>query len=209
MRRPPTSAAAPRLTLALVLALAIHAAPLPPAPVTAAATAAVEPAELKAAFLVNFARYTEWPAGRFEHAASPLVVAVIGDPEVAEELAEIAGRAGPIGGHPLEVRSMPLSPPESWRRSRMLEELREAHVVYLGPEAADGTRELLRDLAGVPVLTVGDVPGFAAAGGMIGLRRDRRRLVFDANPEAIKAGGIAVSARVLKLAQFVSTGEGG
>lgn len=207
MRRPPRTAAS--LILALVLALALHVAPLPPVPVSAAEAAAVEPAELKAAFLVNFARYTEWPASRFEHAASPLVVAVIGDPEVAEELAEIAERTDSIGGHPLEVRAMRLSPPESWRRSRMLEELREVHVVYLGPEAADGARELLRDLGGVPVLTVGDVPGFAADGGMIGLRRDRRRLEFDANPEAIKAGGVAVSARVLKLARIVSGGEAG
>ena len=59
-------------------------------------------------------------------------------------------------------------------------------------------------VTGGEVLTVGDVPDFAAAGGMIGLRRQGRRMVFDANPEAIRAGGITVSARVLKLARIVT-----
>lgn len=196
-----------RTAVALALALSLDAAPVREAAATPAPAEAVEAAELKAAYVVNFARYTEWPANRFEHAQGTLVVVVIGDDEVARELAEIAERADPIRGHPLEVRREPLSPPESWRRGRMLEELRLAHVVYLGPDAEDGVRELLADLAGLSVLTVGDVPGFAAAGGMIGLRREDLRVVFDANPEAIRAGGIAVSARVLKLARIVTTGD--
>lgn len=196
-------ALAPALA-ALTLALAFGAAPAPPAAATPAPAEAVEAAELKAAYVVNFARYTEWPANRFEHAQDPLVVVVIGDDEVARELAEIAERADPIGGHPLAVRRELLSPPESWRRGGLLEELRRAHLIYLGPDAEDGVRELLADLAGLAVLTVGDVPDFAAAGGMIGLRRQGRRMVFDANPEAIRAGGITVSARVLKLARIVT-----
>ncbi len=194
-----------RTAVALALALSLDAAPVREAGATPAAAEAVEAAELKAAYVVNFARYTEWPANRFEHAQGPLVVMVIGDDEVARELAEIAERADAIGGHPLEVRREPLSPPESWRRERMLGELRRAHVVYLGPDAEDGVRELLADLAGLAVLTVGDVPDFAASGGMIGLRRQDLRVVFDANPEAIRAGGITVSARVLKLARIVTT----
>jgi hypothetical protein len=44
---------------------------------------------------------------------------------------------------------------------------------------------------------------------MIGLWRDGERVVFDANPRAIRAGGIAMSARVLKLARLVETVGGG
>lgn len=199
-----------RAALALALAfgaLMLDAVPVPPASVTAAEAAEVEAAELKAAYVVNFARYTEWPADRFDHAASPLTVVVIGDERVAEELEAIAERSDPIGGHPLEVRRLRLSPPESWRRREMLEAIRRAHLVYLGPGAEDGVPELIADLAGVPVLTVGDVPGFAAGGGMIGLRQRERRVVFDANPEAIKQSGLAVSARLLKLASIVGTRE--
>lgn len=196
------------IVLGLALgALVLEAAPMPQQTVATAEAAEVEAAELKAAYVVNFARYAEWPASRFEHATSPLTVVVIGDDRVAEELEAIARRADPIGGHPLEVRSLRLSPPESWRRREMLAEIRRAHMVYIGPGAEDGAPELIADLSGVPVLTVGDVPGFAARGGMIGLRQRERRVVFDANPEAIKQSGLTVSARLLKLASIVGTGE--
>jgi hypothetical protein len=52
------------------------------------------------------------------------------------------------------------------------------------------------------VLTVSDVPGFAAGGGMLGLVRSGRTLAIEANPDAIRASGISVSAKVLKLARL-------
>ena len=54
----------------------------------------------------------------------------------------------------------------------------------------------------MPVLTVSDVPGFAAQGGMLGLVRSGRHMAFEANPDAIRNGGVSLSAKVLKLARI-------
>ena len=53
------------------------------------------------------------------------------------------------------------------------------------------------------MLTVGDAPGFARDGGMLGLVQQGSRIVFDANPTAIRVSGLQVSSKVLKLARIV------
>ena len=190
--------AAPALTLA--------AAGQPPA---AGAAEAARVEEVKAAFVVNFLRYTEWPATSFETTDSPFVVIVVGDDAVAEALEEIAERSAPIAGRPVSVERRPLPGRGSWRYARLLEELRRSHLLYLGEEVAEGiAAELIEDLDAASVLTVGDRPGFAEAGGMIGLRRSGDRVVFDANPEAIRKTRLLVSARVLRLARIVGGPEG-
>jgi hypothetical protein len=71
---------------------------------------------------------------------------------------------------------------------------------------AGGVEDLIEALEAKGVLTVGDLPGFAEAGGMIGLRLDDNRVVFDANPVVIRRSRVRVSARVLQLATIVGAG---
>lgn len=175
----------------------------------AAAAAGAPVEEVKAAFVVNFLRYTEWPATSFESAESPFVVTVIGSDGVADALEAIAERAETIGERPLTVQSRRLPGRGGWRWQRLIAELRGSHLVYLGAEIErENLAELLAALAEEAVLTVGDRPGFAASGGMIGLRRSGTRIVFDANTDAIKRTRLLVSARVLRLARIVGGGEG-
>lgn len=193
-----------RRSLFAALALTLAAAGLPP--VVAVADVRVE--DVKAAFVAKLLRYTEWPATSFEAAESPFVVIVIGDDAVAGALEEIAERSAPIAGRPLSVEPRRLPGRGSWRYARLLEELQRSHLLYLGEEVTEGNAaELIEDLEGAAVLTVGDRPGFAEAGGMIGLRRSGGRVAFDANPGAIKKTRLVVSARVLRLARIVGGPE--
>jgi hypothetical protein len=93
----------------------------------------------------------------------------------------------------------------STERLATADRLITAHMVYFGDPSDRSPLALLQRLSEHAILVVGDGPGFAAAGGMIGLWRDGERVVFDANPGAIRATGIQVSARVLKLARLVET----
>jgi hypothetical protein len=158
--------------------------------------------QVKAAYVVNFLRYTEWPAGRLPAAESPFVVCLVEADAVADELEAIAARLGSIGGHRLEVRRYETAPPRTVDRRALVEALAPAHVVYVGERTEDAPG-LLRELERREILTIGDPPEFAESGGMIGLRREGNRVVFDANPEAIRATRLTVSARVLKLARIV------
>jgi len=166
-------------------------------------------AAVKAAFLFNFVRYTTWPEASFSDARSPYRISVVGSDRVTAHLERIARESGAIGGRPVTVArvGLPLElAPE--RDPDLVEELRGSHVVYVGDEERQRVGGFLLAVAGHDVLTVGDPVGFTASGGMIGLRRDGDRIVFDANPSAIRRSGISVSARVLKLARIVDVGGG-
>ncbi|HAC32893.1 MAG TPA: hypothetical protein DCF45_00065 [Gammaproteobacteria bacterium] len=59
----------------------------------------------------------------------------------------------------------------------------------------------LADLPAIPgLLTVGDGPGFLQRGGMIELRRESGRLRFGINRKAAQAAGLMISAQLLELA---------
>jgi hypothetical protein len=164
-------------------------------------------AEVKAGFLLNFVRYTTWPAERLEGARGPLRVAVLGDDAVARALEAIASRAAAAAeGHRVTVERFDsldsLAPDE---RDSTIDALLDVHMVYIGDPSDRSAMALIDSFVDRGVLVVGDGAGFAAAGGMIGLWRDGDRVVFDANPGAIRASGIVVSARVLKLARLIQT----
>src|SRR6185295_7141296 len=49
--------------------------------------------QVKAAFLINFPKYVDWPAEAFAETNSPIVIAVLGESKVTDELEKgIAGR---------------------------------------------------------------------------------------------------------------------
>ena len=157
-------------------------------------------AQVKAAYVLNFLRFTEWPA----NAAPPgnddaFVLALVGTREFADTLRGIAREAEKLGQRPVRVRRLDLDDaPDALAAA-----LARSHAVFVQGESADDARTVLQLSHGLPVLTIGDGAGFARDGGMLGLVPQGQRIVFDANPRAIHDGGLQVSAKVLKLANIV------
>lgn len=162
--------------------------------------------EVEAAYLINFLRYTQWPPQSFDGAQAPFVLSVVGSEAVAASVRAVAHAAGPINGHPIDVRWVGggLHGDAAQRKSAQTS-LAASHLVFFHASAGGVRAEDLAALAGKPVLTVGDEPGFSAGGGMIELFGAGGHIVFAANPAAIRAAGLMVSAKVLKLAR-ASTG---
>lgn len=145
--------------------------------------AAPSETQIKAAFLVNFARYIEWPAT----AAGPLKIGIVQDQNLYDMLQQGLAHAPPAGLK-LEViflKNASATP--------------AVHMLYL-PDAAPG---LLAQLAKGQILTVGWSAGFVRQGGMIRLLNDSNRVRFDINRTVIESSGLKVSARLLQLARRV------
>jgi hypothetical protein len=76
-------------------------------------------------------------------------------------------------------------------------------LVFFGAANERGLSAALATVAGQPVLTLGDLDGFAARGGMVGLAVVDDALRFDVNLRAMRAAGMGLAAPVLKLARRV------
>ncbi|WP_157269410.1 YfiR family protein [Azohydromonas aeria] len=162
-----------RLAVALALAPALAPAPLQAAP-------AAQESELQAVFVINFLRLTEWPAGTWTQAGAPLVLCV----DAAREPLLAALRhtgVDMVRGRPLQLRPL-----------RRHEGTRECQALFLD------TFEPQR--VGAGQLSIGDAPGFAVAGGVIGLVRLDNRLRFEVNQEAAQRAQLRLGSELLKLA---------
>jgi hypothetical protein len=82
-----------------------------------------------------------------------------------------------------------------------------ARILFVGETDSGGLKAALRSLEGRRVLTMGDAPGFAERGGMVGFRIVGERVRFDINLEQANRCGFRISSEVLKLARVVQTRE--
>jgi hypothetical protein len=162
-----------RLGLAL-LGLALAALPL------AAPAQVVAEAELKAAFIYNFALFTEWPPGALEGDGPFLVCIAPGSP-LRAALARLAGQ--PLHGRHLAL--LDVAEPV-WSEPR-------CQVAVLDGGAAPPSRRGL--------MTVAD--GEAAAGAVITLAVQDEHLRFDVDAAAARGAGLALSSKLLRLARTV------
>ena len=169
-----------RVAIALVAVMAIPHTGVPQ----------VGASELTAAFLFNFARFTEWPADVMP-AAAPLVLCVINATDVVRFLGR-AVQGKTIHGRPLTVRRADVGGP-----------LADCHLLYASGLAASRVRTMLEAVDGAAVLTVSDLADFAAVGGTAQLYMEGERMRFAVNVDAALKANVRLSAQLLNLAQIV------
>lgn len=150
---------------------------------------------LKAAFLVNFARFVEWPAEAFDDAESPLVIGVLGDRAFVHRLRKSAvGRR--LRGRSLEVRTV-----------RDAATAEGSHILFVRSAEEKRYLELRSRVAELPVLTVGESPSFAREGGTVTFVVEGDHLRFVINMAGPDRTGLRISAQLQKLASLVVRGE--
>jgi len=149
---------------------------------------------LRAAFMYNFAKFTEWPANVIPR-DQPMVFCVTDDAPMAEALEQILkGRA--VGGHTLAVRRVALD-----------NGLRACHLLYASGLDAKRTNELLGTVERLPVLTVGDFERFAQMGGVANFFVEDGKMRFAINIDSAQRAGLRVSSKLLMLARIVRSSE--
>jgi len=149
-------------------------------------------AEIKVAFLYNFAKFVDWPE---RPDTSELVVGIYGENPFGPAWQHLGGKT--VNGLPL--RRIEVSTPE---------EAAGCQLIYFAPSVGDRLPGILAALRGRPVLTISDISGFTGAGGMIGLLEHERRIRFAINLDATRAAGLILDAQLLNLAVSVIRREG-
>jgi hypothetical protein len=146
-------------------------------------------AAVKAAFLYNFAKFTEWPGDRFRSPADPVIFCVGSNSKLRDALAVLPEKL--VGTHPVRVVAVA---DEAGAAS--------CHVLFVDETASTALRRVAEGLLH-GVLTVSDLPNFARVGGDIGFFYAANQLRFQINIEAARRGGIGFSSKLLRLADVI------
>ncbi len=199
-------AAAVLVTLALgepcVPAVAVAAGPataaiaVAPAPAEAAGTSlasAPTEYEVKAVFVLNFARFVAWPAQAFTNAAQPFVIGVLGNDPFGPQLDD-AVRGEQAEGHPLVVR-----------RFQDVADVGNCQILFIDQSQAAQLPHILAALDHRSTLTVTDMQGASRRGVMIQFDTINHHIRLRINPDSARAAGLTISSTLLQLAQIDRT----
>lgn len=76
------------------------------------------------------------------------------------------------------------------------------HAVFIGDSEEKRLAAVLQELRGFPVLTVSDIAGFSAAGGMIEVQVDEQgKVSLAANQQSAESQGLRISSKLLTLSR--------
>ncbi len=142
---------------------------------------------VEAAFLVNFARFIEWP-GAVAGDTSPFVIGVVGDDPFGRALDE-AVKGKTAQDRPMVVRRL------DWR-----DDINRLPMAFISASEHRHLPEILRRSDTASVVTVSDLAGFCRLGGVIALVAAGDRMRFEINVPAAHRKNLRISSRLLSLA---------
>ncbi len=147
--------------------------------------------EIKAAFVCNFAKFSEWPDAKFKTDTSSIVLGLIGDEPFGESLYRIAKNVQ-VNNRKLLVRKI-----------ENLSQLSEIHILYIGKVDAPTLLNYVNLSPKHSVLTISELKGFCQMGGIINFSKEKVKYGFEISDKQAQRSKIIISAKLLKLATII------
>ncbi|WP_300667476.1 YfiR family protein [Desulfoluna sp.] len=169
----------------LLFSIALHGGVPPPLHAEPATES-----RIKAAYLLNFARFVTWPDVAFESSVSPIVLCVLGEDSIDSALPTIQYKR--VQDRPLVIQHIDT-----------LADLPACHMLFVGEIKSPDLPQVLSALASRPILTVSSLPDFSLRGGMLTFIKAENRIRFEVNLSTTQMAGLTISSRLLKLARLV------
>jgi hypothetical protein len=142
--------------------------------------------QVKAAFIFNFIKFVEWPAGSFHSPTEPFSICIAGLDPFGRSLEDTVA-SHEIAGRPLSVQHI-----------SSLNQAATCHVLFIGPDAHTPLPPAALTLPGI--LTIGDANVSASNGAIIRFRVEDGKIRFEIDAAAAERKGLRISSRLLSLA---------
>jgi hypothetical protein len=159
------------------LLLLVHPAPAQNAPTEY---------EIKAAFILNFTKFIEWP-NQPASPETPFTICILGEDPFGPTLSQIV-QGEQIAQRPIAIR-------------RVRQSVAGCEVLFVS-KSERSTEGLLSTIPR-GILTVGESDNFLRDGGVISFVLENRRVRFDVNEPAASRNGLKISSRLLNVARTV------
>jgi hypothetical protein len=144
---------------------------------------------VKGAFLLNFARFVDWPPRAFKSPADPISICILGANPFGPVL-EQAAHAALVENRGVAVRQ--IAEPQ---------QAGHCHIAFVSAAERKRSHALLDAVRGGNVLTVGEFDGFISGGGVIDFSVEESRVRIEIGTAAADRAGLHISAKLLSLAQ--------
>jgi hypothetical protein len=146
---------------------------------------------IKARFVVNFAKFAEWPDGTFTD-DSYFQLCVVGDQAIESAFLGIAGKQ--IKSNTCKVLFT----------KNNLKDLQQCQLIFLDRSVeTEKIKQILDFIDGKPVLTIGERKRFIQHGGVINFFIKDDRIYFEISLDNARQQGIKLSSQLLQLAVLV------
>ena len=148
--------------------------------------------EVKAAFILNFARFVEWPDVALASGSGVLTIGILGKDPFEGALERVVENKM-VGARKLAVVHVD-----------GIELMKPVQILFISRSEIGRLAEILARLRGAPVLTVGDMEHFARDGGVINFILEDGRIRFEINPAAARSAGLRLSSKLLRVAKVIT-----
>lgn len=151
--------------------------------------------QVKAAYLLNFAKLAEWPSRALPEGPSPLLIGVSGADEDFLAVLRAVAVGKTAGTHPLQIKAVSSASEMDFCQL----------IFFRSSRGRKRAAAAISSLTGAGILLVGEDEDFLQQGGMINLVRNQGSIHFEVNADALDRSGIHFSSKILALAK---TGSG-
>jgi hypothetical protein len=145
--------------------------------------------QVKAAIVLNFANFVEWPATAFRRPHDAFAICVFGHDPFGTALTSLS-EGKTVDGRPFSVSDV-----------TDVAQLSGCQIVFVSASERLRFRAILATLKTSSTLTVGDTADFIAEGGLITLRVDNGKIRMQINAQAARERSLRINSHLLSLAE--------
>ena len=150
--------------------------------------------EVKAAFIYNLAKFVEWPGKSLDN-ISTLTLYIIGDDPFGTDMDAIRDKL--IKGKRIVIKQ--IDSPDA---------LKNAGILFISSSEKEQLPDIMKDISGLPILTVGDTKSFAQRGVMVNFYLENNKIRFEINLEAANLAGLKISSNFLRMGTIIAPPKG-
>jgi hypothetical protein len=164
--------------------------------------------QIKAAFLYNFTRFIDFPQGKAPDSNEPITLGILGkDPfeNAFEPLKDkqAKGRKIVIKRFKSFEELKQSSQDDKADLQHQIEAIRKCYLLFICSSEKKALGDIINSVKDHPVLTVGEMPKFLEAGGIVNFLMEEKKVSFEINISAARRAGLKISSKLLRLATRV------
>ncbi len=150
---------------------------------------------VKAAYLYQFTKFTQWPTIALGKKDSPIRICILGDNPFGTVLDKLSKKTSQNRFLALDYLTFPKD------SSNFV----NCQLIYISNSEEQRLAQILQLTENFPVLTVSDMNNFASRGGIIGLVLDNQKIRLEINFEASSIAGVKISSKLLEIATLIKS----